>query len=36
MCSTEFTIQAEFTVYSAGLLAKSTGIRRLEISLFTF
>jgi hypothetical protein len=43
MCSTEFTIQALFTVYaaglsanSAGLSAKSTDIRQLGISLFIF
>jgi hypothetical protein len=36
MCSTEFTVHAEFTVHSAGLLTNSTGIRRLEILLFIF
>jgi hypothetical protein len=43
MCSTEFTIQALFTVYAAGLSAnlaglsaKSAGIHRLGISLFIF
>jgi hypothetical protein len=43
MCSTKFTVHAEFTVHlanlsvnSTGLPAKSAGTRRLGISLFIF